>query len=1470
MTSAVHLPPHQAPDGGDPPSGRPADGTAPRSRRWLLGVWAVVFVAFLAVSPGRMTFDTKLGVVVDPGRFLGDLGELWHSRNGFGGIADQYIGYLVPMLPYYGLAELTKVPTWLAERLWLSLIVATAFWGALRLAERLRVGSSATRLLGALVYALWPTYTIVIGSTSAAALPGAMLPWVLLPLTDPRLAPRVAAARSALLIPLMGGVNAASTLASLLPVGLYLLSRPGGPRKRALLLWWIPGVILATAWWIVPLLLLGVFGENFMPYVESSFTTTTTMSAAEVLRGAGNWVGYLNFGEAWLPAGWTVVTGTVTILGSALAAALGLAGLARRDLPERRWLVLTVLSVALVTLAGYGGALGGLFHGTVQEWLDTWLVPFRNIYKFQTGLALALALGLAHITAVLALRLGQSGQDGRVPVRARRLAPVIAAVLVLPGLAWPYVNGSILQPGSFKEIPDHWAKAADWLKKNSPDDRALVVPATAHGIYAWGSTIDQPLDVLADTPYAQRDYVPFGTPGNRRAMDAVEQALTSGGQVPGLSEFLNRAGLHYVVVRNDLDPDQLGYVPTTTVKRTLEASGYKRVMSEGPVMTGGRIADGTPVQIEGLYPRQEAVEIYEPPTGTERPGRATAVPVSSTAVVSGGPESLLPLAAAGVLEGRPTVLAGDAHPGVGKPSLYAAGDGLRRADTRFGLVNTNTSHTYTADERNAPEAEQDPGAQPRQILPTEGKEHQTTAVLRGAKSVTASSIGNWLFHLPQYDPVNAFDGNPDTAWAEGSAASPKGEWVRIDFSGTQEIPASLQLTPLPGNGVRAAATEVRVETDRGHKDSPVRPDGSLQQVAAPEGPAQWLKVTILKSQQGRPGLTGAGFSDIAIPGVQVTRMLELPADAPREGADASVYALKRGSDPGGLSAVAAETGLHRQFTTGQAGEYTVAASAVPVPGDALDKLLFELTGKRNQILVTADSTARLGTNLTARNLTDGDLTTAWIAGDRPVLRLSWPKATEVGEIVFAAAGGISARPEQVQISSPDGTAVAAVDENGMARFSPITTDKMDITISRTAPLTVHNPFADDQLQLPVGLSEVYIPALDKFRSPQPDPEKEFSLPCGKGPVLAIGGTLMETRAEGRIADLTQRRPIAVSLCSEQSKVELGASTHTVEAGDAGPLAITDVTLSSGETKAPAATARTVDVKESEGDRRTLTIGAGEASYLQLHENHNKGWKATLDGKELTPLRIDGWQQAWLVPEGEGGTVTLEYGPARIYQAGLIGAAVLFLVLVGLAFGRRRDSDGAEGAYEGTDQPVPPGPGLILGTVALTLVGIVIAGPVALVVPVLAVLAHFRPSWLAPVAFASMAAAGVVVAIGTGEYTARGEGAFGATAQLLALIALFAALVTVGAPGRGRRAAGRSPEPSAVAAGGGDTEATIPQQAVPSSGRTLSADARKPDGTGTGSGTGKPHLGKERTDPPTRGPGSPGSPASPSDGGGPNG
>ncbi|GHH36417.1 alpha-(1-_3)-arabinofuranosyltransferase domain-containing protein [Streptomyces candidus] len=1383
MTSTLPAPPRPPSHAAPPPDGRrPGGDDGPRSRKWLFGFWAAVLVAFLAVSPGKMTFETKLGVAADPFKFMADLGELWHSRAGFGGIFDQYVGYAFPMLPYYALTDLVQIPVWLAERLWLSLVVTVAFWGALRLAERLGIGTSPTRLLGAAVYALWPTYTIVIGSTSAAALPGALLPWVLLPLATPRLSARSSALRSALLIPCMGGVNAASTLAALLPVALYLLSRPAGPRRRTQIVWWVPGVLLATVWWVVPLLLLGIHGENFMPYVEQAETTTATMSATELLRGAGNWTAYLNFGEAWLPAGWTVAASVLAILGSACAAAIGLAGIARRDVPERRWMLLVVVSVVLVTLAGYGGSLGALFPGTVQDWLNGWLVPFRNIYKFQSGLALVLVLGLIHAVAVAAERRGAR----RIP--GRRYVPAVAALFVLPGLLLPYVNGSILQPGAFSKLPNHWERTAAWLKDNSPATRALVVPATAHGIHTWGSTIDQPLDVLAESPWAQRDFVPFGTPGNRRALDAVEQALLSGSEVPGLSDYLNRSGIHYVVVRNDLDPDQIGYVPPQTVKRTLESSGYRRITAFGPVMTGGRIPDDTPVQIEGLYPRQQAVEVYEPPSGTPEPGRAALKPVSDTAVVSGGPESLLQLSQDPSMRNRPAVLAGDNSPGLDSPAVLASSDGMRRADTRFGLVNTNTSYTYSATDRNPSGSVQDPGREPRQILPTQGAKHQTKAVLRGAKSVTASSSGNWLFHLPQYDPVNAFDGNPDTAWTEGSAAEPVGQWLRIDFAARTPVPSTIRVSPLPSDGMRAAPTRVRVETDRGSETSPLQPNGQPQSVKAPEGQASWLRITIDEAQQGRPGLMGAGFSAVDIPGVQVTKLLALPEDI---GKDADVVSLHRGSDPGGLSPVSAEVGLHRQFTIREEGAYSLKATALPVPGDALDQLLYrQAPDQRRMLTATADSTAKLGTSLSPRNLVDGDLTTSWISGSKSVLHLRWPEKRPVGEIVFAAAGGLSTRPEQVEISSPDGAATASVDQNGLARFEPINTDRLDITITQVAPLTIHNPVAEGELQLPVGLSEVYVPALDDYRVPQPKPDRTFSLPCGQGPILSIDGTLHATSARGQLRDLTERRPIDVSLCAgEQANgtAQLSPGTHRVEAGDVGPLAITDITLRRGaEAPQPSAATRELTVNDWSGDSRTVRVGAGQASYFQMYENQNPGWSATLNGKELSPVRLDGWQQGWLVPEGEGGTVKLEFEPAAWYVGGLIGGGVALLALIGLVVWTRRDREPEPLAPAVS---APPAPGPVLGLAALTVVMVLIAGPLALLVPALAAVAHFRHTLLPPIALLAMAGAGIAAAWGAGSPVAAETGAFGPTAQVLALVAVVAAVVTTGDVWRRRKGAG---------------------------------------------------------------------------------
>lgn len=452
------------------------------------------------------------------------------------------------------------------------------------------------------------------------------------------------------------------------------------------------------------------------------------------------------------------------------------------------------------------------------------------------------------------------------------------------------------------------------------------------------------------------------------------------------------------------------------------------------------------------------------------------------------------------------------------------------------------------------------------------------------------------------------------------------------------------------------------------------------------------------------------------------------------------------------------------------------ASAVPVTGEELDRLLYEVApDQRNRITATADTTATLGTGLSARNLTDGDLTTAWIAGDRPTVHLSWNGKQPIGEVVLAPAGGLSARPTEVDITSPDGATVAGVDENGAVRFPPITTDRLDITITKTAPLTLHNPVADEDLQLPVGLTEAYIPALDQYRTPQPKATRKFSLPCGQGPVLAVDGKLYQTGVSGRIRDLTERRELTVTLCQSgrsDAKLSLASGEHVVEGGDAGPLALTGITLTRGTVAEPTSLARELRIRDWLGDKRAVTVGSGAASYLTTYENYNDGWKATLNGKSLSPLRLDGWQQGWRIPAGAGGTVKLSYEPATTYDGALIGSGVALAVLVGLVLWRRRSPNPDE------PQRVPPAPGVWLGVVALTVVGVVIAGWFALLVPALALLASRRHALLVPIAFVAPAGAGIAAAVGAGEPVGASDGAFGHVAQLLALVGLFAALVSV--------------------------------------------------------------------------------------------
>ncbi|MGN6795540.1 MAG: alpha-(1-_3)-arabinofuranosyltransferase domain-containing protein, partial [Streptosporangiaceae bacterium] len=1239
-----------------------------RTTWWSMAVWLVALIVFVLNARGQIFFDTKLGVEIDPLGFYGRLWHLWNPTEWFGTLQDQYVGYAFPMAPFYLAGQLLKIPVWLTERIWLSLLVAVGFAGLVKLAEAVRIGTDRSRIVAGLAFALWPTYTIVIGSTSAGILPGLLAPWAVLPLVSLAEQPPArgvsvaggagqgslvrAAAGSGVAVLFMGGVNATSTLYPLILPALFIITQLRGRRRVQLAGLWVAAVLLASAWWLVPLLLQARYSFNFLPFVEQATTTTATMSGAAFLRGAGNWTAYLNFGQPWLQAGWVMVAYPLAIMAAAIAAATGLVGLSRRDLPASGWLRLSLGVAALIALAGYPGPLGGLFHHPVDQLLDGVAAPLRSVYKVEPVAAAVLALGIAHALVLRTKRAALVADAAPRTLWHFFAAPAIA--LVLLGLAYPQVSGQVLNAGSFKSVPDYWYQAAAYLRQHSPRAPALVVPAAEHGVFVWGEPVDEPLEPLASSPWAAQGLVPYGGAGSEMLLRSVQSAINSGERIPGLAATLRRSGIGYVLVRNDLSPASIGYTPPQPVHQALTSSGYQVVASFGPHITG---AQGAPVssqapsgsgssQAQGALPSYPAIEIFAPATAPDRPPpAAVALPVDKTVLVNGGPDALLQLTGQRVLTpSAPAVIAGDPLPV--RPEEWAVTHSFRPADNAFGSIDPTASYTYTAAERNPPDDPLgSPGGLPRQLLPVAEAGHQTVAVLSGAAAVSASSSGSWLGETPQVDPVNVFDGNPNTVWTEANPTSAAGQWVQITFDRRLVLPSSVMIRLLDDNPSRPVASRLVVRTDTGSVTSIVARTGAPQALRVPSGPARTLRITIAAARGGVPGGLGAGISDVDIPGVRVTRYLQPAQDPAGKQAPSTAFSFEQSvPSPASLANVAAYPGLARTFESTKSGRVRFGATAIAVPGQDLDAILTSLTPVHRKTLeVTASSTYGSLPSLAPTNLFSRGDAGAWIAGSQHAsLTMSWRGMRRIRQMVIQPLQGFAAAPESIKITSPDGVRFASVGLGGLTPIvPPLRTNQMTISFPVVQYAIGAQPISGQPVRLPVGLSRLSIPALHGLRPAAPAPAASFALPCGAGPSVRVDGRTMRTRVFGRVGSLISFEPVHVRLCPASSDLWLAAGRHQLLAESPTAFTITGVSLvraaAGGLPGAPQAQdlgsagasgqggsslGRPVRVVAWNQEYRQVRVGPGAASYLELHQNENAGWTATMNGKTLRPVRLD--------------------------------------------------------------------------------------------------------------------------------------------------------------------------------------------------------------------------------------------------------
>ncbi|MBI8990198.1 alpha-(1-_3)-arabinofuranosyltransferase domain-containing protein [Corynebacterium meridianum] len=684
------------------------------ARTHLLGWFLLGVLAFLQ-SPGLTVADTKHDLAVDPAAFLARATAAWSDIFPLGQLQNQAYGYLFPQGLFHLVTD--PLPDWIAQRLWWTVVLGVGYSGFLRLVRVLDVGNPPFRVIAAVLYALSPRMLTTLGAISSEAWPVALAPWILVPLVAGRLTgSRIAA--SVLAVACLGAVNATATLAACVPGGLALAwcvlhRRPGVVRFGVL---WLIGCAGVSAWWIVPLLVLGHHAPPFTDFIENAYVTTRWLNPTEMLRGTTSWAPFVDTERV---AGNLLATSPVFVLFTAGVTGLGLVGLCH-PIP-RRGLWIGMLLTGVVILGAAHGPLGP----EVRGFLDGPGAALRNIHKFDPVVRIPLLVGFAALGRALPM----PSTRAQLLDPGRRHAAAVLVALIALGACAPALSGRLAPRGGWDEVPAHWRETADWLNAHARDTRTLILPSTSFARQDWGWTRDEPLQPLLDVPWVVRDAVPLVPPEAIRGLDGVDAVLNSPTVDPADAvRAVRRLGVGMIVVRDDLPG-----APAGDLLDRLRDSGAA-VHEFGPV---------TVFEVDpGLHMT----------TTTDAPIR-----------VAGGGESLALLDALTGPAAR-TLVDGDAEIVTDTPQLVARNYGTVRDAVSAPLADPAEG----ADVRN-PVADY-PSAGPLTRVTEQG------GTVRASSSASdATSFGG---AAPGASVTAAVDGDPTTAWYP-TPGRQAGEWIEI-------------------------------------------------------------------------------------------------------------------------------------------------------------------------------------------------------------------------------------------------------------------------------------------------------------------------------------------------------------------------------------------------------------------------------------------------------------------------------------------------------------------------------------------------------------------------------------------------------------------------------------------------------------------------------------------------------------------
>lgn len=1327
------------------PSRPTADGRRLRTLAGLLVVWSVAW----SVPRDKIAVDTKVDLYLDPWGFLARSLHVWDPQVTWGGLQNQAYGYLFPMGPFFGLGS-EILPMWVVQRLWWMALLTAGFLSMMGLLRVFGIGGVGVRVIASLAYVLAPRVIATIGGLSSEAHAQLLAPAILLPLVmidRGELGVRRGVALSGLAILCCGGVNATATAFAILPSAVWLLTRRAWWRD-VLTGGWGAAVLAATSWWLVPLVVLGRYSPPFLDWIENAQTVTARITLFDAFRGTTHWLGHLvTSGGVWWPAGFETVSSPVLILATAAVSALGLAGFLVRSLPHRRFLVILLALGVLVIALPHQGPFSSPVSDQVQGLLDGPLAPLRNVHKADLLIRLPLVVGLAH--AVVALSRWR-------PRRQWMPALAIGGVaLTVVGAAAPAFSGAIAPRGSFTEVATHWQEVGRWLDDRG-DGRALIVPASSFGEYFWGRPMDEPLRSLTSASFAVRDAVPLTPAGTIRLLDEIESRLQTGGSLGGATSTLRSSGVRYLVLRNDLAVDQAGQPPVALSRSALiNTPDVQFVKGFGKTVRDGSGERVFPVEVYAVVGDVATdLEVWD----------ADGVMGSS-----GASEDLARLADAG-LGGRPIVFDGDRQ-GDFVPGSRALTDGFRARDRWFGAPR-GQDVTSGLDARRALTASD--------YLPWPGIRWRSLVAYTGIRDVRASTSLAQDFGPAGLQPAHrayaAVDGSPSTSWL--TAFDPDPTWTVV-LDDPADIPRVV-VTPARVDRFGQAfgvATNVTVTTDAGSVDARLSALGEPTSIDLPPGATTHVSVRVRDTAKGKPSNVVTGLSNVAIPGLVPVETVATPTAtvSPAEttvlgaglpGREGCAHLTREFVCYSGVFVAPESTGPLVREVKGLAPGQRVARGTLAVDPATPPTDLVDVPG----VAVTATSVRAPGVTGLPASVVDTDPRTAWspAADDvAPTLTITLDQPVDIEAIRVQTRSRWSQDEAPVVSVRVDDTAVTLrVPEHGVLKIPPTTARVVTL---RFAPA----PEAGGRGLGALAVEEVQIVGQDF-----PTPVRELSSPCGEGPELTIDGQPVPTRAQGSREALFGAGDFTWEACAPVTVRD--GDAHTITVGRWRGLAPRSAVLAPVQ---PIPAAQSVAVPH----RRTSPTAidgevapSGSRRVLVMSDNANPGWQASLGGQALEPQVVDGRRQAFVVPEGAAGRLTIDFAPDRPYRWGLAVGALLAGILAIVALwperGPRREPAPVRGDAV---SPAPPlaalvWSGLIAGPAGLA------AGAVGVGISRLG--RHRRLLLAAVVAFLCLAAAGAqVVATAAGANGSVVEGCV----RLMLIVAFAIAMATQDSRGERR-------------------------------------------------------------------------------------